>query len=93
MTAIQMPAFPGSKPIIIGKIFVKEQDTVAAGQDILEAETGKGVKVIKAQTGGTIEKILCAQGDTCIAGTELVTMKDIPAAETKADKPAAEETK
>ena len=76
MTAIKMPAFPGSKPIVIGRIFVKEQESITAGQDILEAETGKGVKVIKAAADGIIEKILCAQGDTCKAGTELVMVQE-----------------
>ena len=90
MTAIQMPAFPGSKPIIIGRIFVKEQDSVTAGQDILEAETGKGVKVIKAAADGIVEKILCAQGDTCIAGTELVIVKENQTAESKTEEKTAE---
>lgn len=92
MTAIKMPAFPGSKPIVIGRIFVKEQESVTAGQDILEAETGKGVKVIKAAADGIIEKILCAQGDTCKAGTELVMVAEKETeAEAVSETPVAEE--
>ena len=75
MTAVKMPAFPGNKPITVGKIFVQQNDQIKSGQDLLEAETGKGVKVIKAPADGVVENLLCKQGDICTAGSDLIIIK------------------
>lgn len=84
MSIVKMPVFPGNKPIVVGKIYVKAEDAVKAGDPLLEAETGKGVKTIKAPNDAVIAEVMCRSGDTVAAGTEIIRMKDTEASVSKA---------
>lgn len=58
---VKMSVFPG-KPGTAGKIQVKEGQQVAAGDVLVQVETGKGNRSVKAPAAGTITKILFEEG-------------------------------
>lgn len=60
---IKMSLIPGKKPGIAGKIQVAEGAQVAEGDMLVQVETGKGNRPIKAPKAGTIQKILFGEGD------------------------------
>ncbi|WP_313259990.1 dihydrolipoyl dehydrogenase [Lacrimispora sp.] len=59
---IKMSIIPGGKTGKVGKINVKTGDKVAAGDILVQIETAKGNRQIKAISEGTISKILCEEG-------------------------------
>lgn len=59
---INMSVIPGGKAGKVGKISVKLRDKVNTDDILVQVETGKGNKAIKATTPGIITKILCEEG-------------------------------
>jgi len=59
---IKMSIIPGGKMGKVGKINVKTGDKVSAGDILVQVETAKGNRQIKAASDGTVCKILCEEG-------------------------------
>ncbi|GLC81117.1 dihydrolipoyl dehydrogenase [Lacrimispora brassicae] len=59
---IKMSVIPGGKMGKVGKINVKTGDKVSAGDILVQIETAKGNRQIKATSEGTICRILCEEG-------------------------------
>lgn len=59
----------------ITKLFVKEGDTVKAGQAVLVMEAMKMEYTLKAEIEGTIEKVQCSVGEQSTLGNLLVKIK------------------
>src|SRR5678816_4163698 len=57
-------------------LFVKEGDTVAKDQPILELENEKAVATIPSTGAGTVTKVFVKTGDKISVGTRLVTLSD-----------------
>ncbi len=68
-------------------VLVKVGETIAAGQSIIELETGKAIAPIPASTGGKITAILVKEGDTINVGFVILTV-DGAAATAAAPAPA-----
>ena len=69
--------------VVVG-IFVKEGDTVAKDQPILELENEKAVASIPSTAAGVVEKIHVKSGDRVSIGQKLITLAGgggVPAAE------------
>src|SRR5438309_1061823 len=88
------------------EVLVKEGDTVAKDQGILEIETGKATMQVPSSAPGKIAKIHVKAGQTISPGTTLVTLEGAeagekpaakkpaaPAAQPKKEQPAAAEQK
>jgi pyruvate dehydrogenase E2 component (dihydrolipoamide acetyltransferase) len=77
--------------VVVG-IFVKEGDTIAKDQAILELENEKAVASIPSTAAGVVEKVFVKSGDRVSAGQRLISVASgggaAPAAES-APKPAA----
>lgn len=77
--------------VVVG-VLIKEGDTVAAGQPVLELETDKAVMEAPASQAGTVEKILVKAGDEIKSGQVIATLggatAPAPAAETPKAAPA-----
>ena len=78
--------------VVVG-IFVKEGDTIAKDQAILELENEKAVASIPSTAAGVVEKIHVKAGDRISIGQKLLTLAGgaapAPAAAAPAAKPAA----
>jgi len=61
-------------------VLVKEGDSVAAGQGIIEIETGKAVAPVPAASAGKVAKVLVAVGDKISVGQSLVSLDGAGAA-------------
>lgn len=68
---IKMCLIPGGKKGKAGKMNVKVGDAVQAADILIQVETGKGNRQIKAPQSGTITKILCQEGDEVSSGQVL----------------------
>lgn len=53
--------------VVVG-VLIKEGDTIAAGQPVLELETDKAVMEAPASEGGTVSKVLVKPGDEVKSG-------------------------
>ncbi|HEY2329544.1 MAG TPA: 2-oxo acid dehydrogenase subunit E2 [Verrucomicrobiae bacterium] len=82
--------------VVVG-IFVKEGDTIAKGQSILELENEKAVASVPSTAAGVVAKIHVKNGDRVGVGQKLLTLAGgaeapaapAPAAAAPAPKPAA----
>lgn len=77
--------------VVVG-IFVKEGDTIAKDQPILELENEKAVASIPSTGAGVVEKIHVKSGDRVSVGQRLITLAGggaAPVAAAPASKPAA----
>ena len=80
--------------VVVG-IFVKEGDTIAKDQTILELENEKAVAAIPSTGAGVVEKIYVKAGDRITAGQKILTIAGgaaapaAPAPAASAPKPAA----
>ena len=76
--------------VVVG-IFVKEGDTVAKDQPIMELENEKAVASIPSTGAGVVEKIHVKNGDRIGVGQKIITIADgaAPEAAAPAPKPAA----
>jgi pyruvate dehydrogenase E2 component (dihydrolipoamide acetyltransferase) len=83
--------------VVVG-IFVKEGDTVAKDQAIMELENEKAVASIPSTAAGVVEKIHVKAGDRIAAGQKILTLaggaaaSTVPAAAAPAPKPAAKKS-
>jgi pyruvate dehydrogenase E2 component (dihydrolipoamide acetyltransferase) len=84
----------GADSGVVVNIFVKEGDTVARDQAILELENEKAVASIPSTAAGVITKIYVKAGDRIGVGQKILTIADgAPvAAAAPASKPAAKKT-
>ena len=74
--------------VVVG-IFVKEGDTIAKDQTILELENEKAVAAIPSTGAGVVEKIYVKAGDRITAGQKILTIADGAAAPAAAPAAAA----
>jgi pyruvate dehydrogenase E2 component (dihydrolipoamide acetyltransferase) len=85
----------GADSGVVVNIFVKEGDTVAKDQAILELENEKAVASIPSTGAGVVTKIFVKAGDRVGVGQKILTIADgaapaaAPVAATPASKPAA----
>src|SRR5208283_3849851 len=79
--------------VVVG-IFVKEGDTVAKDQPILELENEKAVASIPSTATGVVQKVHVKSGDRVSVGQRLITVEGGSAAPAAppAEKPAAKPT-
>jgi pyruvate dehydrogenase E2 component (dihydrolipoamide acetyltransferase) len=64
----------GADSGVVVNIFVKEGDTVASGQAIIELENEKAVASIPSTAAGKVEKIFVKNGDRVSVGQRLITV-------------------
>ncbi len=72
--------------VVVG-VLIKEGDTIAAGQPVLELETDKAVMEAPASEGGTVSKVMVKPGDEVKSGQVIAVLGGVAAA------PAAEAPK
>jgi pyruvate dehydrogenase E2 component (dihydrolipoamide acetyltransferase) len=73
--------------VVVG-IFVKEGDTIAKDQAILELENEKAVASIPSTAAGVVEKVYVKAGDRITAGQKILTLAGGAAAPAAAPAPA-----
>ncbi|MDR1547510.1 MAG: dihydrolipoyl dehydrogenase [Hungatella sp.] len=76
---IKMSIIPGGKMGKVGKINVKTGDKVAAGDILVQIETAKGNRQIKALSDGTVCKILCEEGMDIASNADMFEIAEDPA--------------
>ncbi|MBI5832770.1 MAG: 2-oxo acid dehydrogenase subunit E2 [Armatimonadetes bacterium] len=82
----------GIKAADVVKVLVKEGDTVAAGQTVLEVETDKAGLDVPCPVAGTVSKVLVKAGTKANVGAVMLVIEAGEAAATKpADPPAKAE--
>src|SRR3984957_14752355 len=64
----------GADSGVVVNIFVKEGDTVASGQPIIELENEKAVASIPSTAAGKVEKIFVKNGDRISIGQKLIAV-------------------
>jgi len=85
----------GADSGVVVNILVKEGDTIAKDQTIVELETEKAVGNIPSSAAGVVQKILVKVGDKISAGTPILSLTEggsgaaTPAPAAPAAKPAA----
>ena len=86
----------GADSGVVVNIFVKEGDTVANGQPIIELENEKAVAAIPSTAAGKVEKIFIKNGDRISVGQKLIAVagegQPSPAPSPSAPKPAAKKS-
>src|SRR6266568_2689980 len=87
----------GADSGVVVSVFVKEGDTVAKDQSVIELENEKAVASIPATEGGVVTKVYVKAGDKISAGQRILTLgggavPSTPAPATPAAKPAAKRT-
>ena len=70
-------------------ILVKEGDTIAKGQGMIEVETGKAVAPVPASAAGKVTKIAVSIGDKISVGQTILSIEGGVAAPTAKPAPAA----
>lgn len=60
--------------VVVG-VLIKEGDTIAAGQPVLELETDKAVMEAPASEGGTVSKVLVKPGDEVKSGQVIAVLE------------------
>ncbi|MCY3919358.1 MAG: pyruvate dehydrogenase, partial [Chloroflexi bacterium] len=71
------------------KIYVKEGDTLAVDQPVMEIETDKATLDVPSGVAGTIASLHVAEGQTITPGTILVTVLESDGAGAPSAPPAA----
>lgn len=85
----------GADSGVVVNVFVKEGDTVAKGQAILELENEKAVASIPSTASGTVAAIFVKTGDRVSVGQKLISVNESGAAAsppTATAKPAAKKS-
>lgn len=85
---VKVPALPGAKTVIVGKVCVKPGDVVEAGQELFAVETKKGNRPIKAMAAGTIVAIFAHEGDELQVGGLLAELEEAKEEEAPAESAA-----
>ena len=70
----------GADSGVIVNLFVKEGDTVAKDQAILELESEKAVATVPSTVAGVVSKIYVKQGDKISVGARILSVGDAGAA-------------
>lgn len=86
MSEIKIPGMPGMKTAVIGKISVKQGDTVQAGQEVFSLETKKGNLPVKASAAGVVVELKLKEGDQVEVGQVFAVLEEprgVPAATEK----------
>ncbi|MCB9498860.1 MAG: dihydrolipoyl dehydrogenase [Bacillales bacterium] len=73
---IKMIALPGTKPSVVGKINVKIDEDVKKDQELLQVETAKGNRTIKAPVSGVIKDVKVVEGQNVVAGEVLFVLEE-----------------
>jgi pyruvate dehydrogenase E2 component (dihydrolipoamide acetyltransferase) len=85
----------GADSGVVVTVFVKEGDTIAKDQAIIELENEKAVASIPASAAGVVEKIFVKTGDKLSVGQRILSLKEKDQPESKASareaKPAKSE--
>ena len=76
----------------VSKWLVKEGDSIQVDQPIAEVSTDKVDVEIPSPSGGTLEKILVAEGETVSVGTEIALIEDGKAKDGKGPSPPASQS-
>jgi pyruvate dehydrogenase E2 component (dihydrolipoamide acetyltransferase) len=79
----------GADSGVVVNIFVKEGDTVASGQAIIELENEKAVASIPSTVAGAVAKIYVKAGDRISIGQKIISVDEGGAATASASAPAA----
>jgi pyruvate dehydrogenase E2 component (dihydrolipoamide acetyltransferase) len=79
----------GADSGVVVNVFVKEGDTVAKGQAILELENEKAVASIPSTASGTVAGIFVKAGDRVSVGAKLISVNETSGAPAAAPTPAA----
>jgi pyruvate/2-oxoglutarate dehydrogenase complex dihydrolipoamide acyltransferase (E2) component len=66
----------GADSGVVVNVFVKEGDTVAKDQAIMELENEKAVAAIPSTGAGIVEKVYVKAGDRISAGQKIITIAD-----------------
>lgn len=82
---IKMPAIPGVTTSKVGKINVKIGDKVTVDDILVQVESAKGNRQIKAMSEGTVSRILCEEGDEITPNTEMFDIIESSAVEISTD--------
>lgn len=84
----------GADSGVVVNVFVKEGDTVAKDQAIIELENEKAVAAVPATEGGVVTKVYVKAGDKISIGQRILSLgsSGAPAAAPSAAKPAAKPT-
>lgn len=72
---ITMKNLPAGKTGKVGSLSVEENQTVKAGDELVQIELGKANRAVKAEADGTILKILVAEGDSVVLDQPLFEME------------------
>jgi pyruvate dehydrogenase E2 component (dihydrolipoamide acetyltransferase) len=78
----------GADSGVVVSVFVKEGDTIANGQTIIELENEKAVAAIPATAAGVIASIHVKAGDKISVGQRILTLSGAVTAAAAASKPA-----
>ena len=73
---IRLPVFPGAKLFTVGKINVREMDRLAKDDELMQIETKKGNRSIKAPADGIVRRLLVQEGDQVSAGDPLAEFEE-----------------
>jgi dihydrolipoamide dehydrogenase len=74
---IKMSTITGGKTGTIGKLNIKTGDKVKEGDILVQVETGKGNRAVKATKNGLITKILCEEGQEVVSDQELFELEPL----------------
>lgn len=78
----------GADSGVVVNVFVKEGDTVASGQAILELENEKAVASIPSTVSGSVSKVFVKAGDRVSVGQKLISVEGGAASSAPATAPA-----
>ena len=73
---VKMSAIPGGKTGKVGKLSVDLGANVCQGDILVQVETQKGNRPVKAPESGMITKILCQEGDDVVSNQVLFELGD-----------------
>src|SRR5271154_633013 len=79
----------GADSGVVVNVFVKEGDTVASGQAIIELENEKAVASIPSTAAGAVAKIYVKAGDRIGIGQKIISVNESGASAAGAPAPAA----
>ncbi len=74
---------------VVVSVQVKEGDTVAKGQTLIELESGKAVAPIPAPAAGTVASLKVKEGDKISSGALILTLSGVGGSSSGAEAPAA----
>nr|WP_314464955.1 dihydrolipoyl dehydrogenase [uncultured Clostridium sp.] len=82
---VKMSVIPGGKMGKVGKISVKVGNRVSAGDILVQVETAKGNRPIKAESEGIICKILCEEGGEIASNADMFEITENKSSENQSE--------